>query len=363
MRPGSVSGPPRPSSVYDAGSPMRAGLRTAVNLAASAEQGEYLPQQQPRPYTSHAHPAVSPSRHAPASAFPASPAREQPAPPPPYSDFPAPAPGPPSPSKQQYPPTYNNTRPLDRPTHVRRTTSEASMAQLAHPDSHKQPPAEDQEPESLKLVPSMSDKPTGLSADDFLPNQFGKMSVSNSSPFGWPQTELSESEVTSSILKGHGNMMAVLTARSRHINILRQMWHSKDAKTAAEQAVAFNDQSVIVDLLSVIVLRPSIWNLDICNILLPSIGELLLSKYESYVNNSAAAMKLILKNFATVIKSNIDAGSSVGVDISQEERANKCMECYKECVKIRSGILKRQTMAGKAGHQYRELAILMQYLD
>ena len=190
------------------------------------------------------------------------------------------------------------------------------------------------------------------------------MSVSNSSPFGWPQTELSESEVTSSILKGHGNMMAVLTARSRHIEILRQMWHSKDAKTAAEQAVAFNDQSVIVDLLSVIVLRPSIWNLDICNILLPSIGQLLLSKYESYVNNSAAAMKLILKNFATVIKSNIDnPNTAVGVDISKEERANKCMECYKELVKIRSGILKRQTMQGKAGHAYRELAILMQYLD
>merc|ERR1712055_12695 len=152
--------------------------------------------------------------------------------------------------------------------------------------------------------------------------------------FGWPQTELSESEVTSSIIKGHSNMMAV----------------------------DFNDPSLIVDLLSVIILRPSIWNLDLCLNLLPTIGELLLSKYESYVNSSAAALKLILKNFATVIKSNIDQPTStVGVDISKEERANKCMDCYKELVKIRSGILKRQTMQGKAGHAYRELAILMQY--
>ena len=44
-------------------------------------------------------------------------------------------------------------------------------------------------------------------------------------------------------------------------------------------------------------------------------------------------------------------------------RARKCMDCYSELVKIRSGILKRQTMQGKAGHAYRELAILMQYLD
>ena len=67
MRPGSVSGPPRPSSVYDAGSPMRAGLRTAVNLAASAEQGEYLPQQQLRPRHTQTSPPPPPGRPAPAS--------------------------------------------------------------------------------------------------------------------------------------------------------------------------------------------------------------------------------------------------------------------------------------------------------
>ena len=55
----------------------------------------------------------------------------------------------------------------------------------------------------------------------------------------------------------------------------------KDAKTAVEQAVAVNDQAVMVDLLSVIVLRPSIWNLDLCTTLLPPIGDLLQSKYES----------------------------------------------------------------------------------
>ena len=44
-------------------------------------------------------------------------------------------------------------------------------------------------------------------------------------------------------------------------------------------------------------------------------------------------------------------------------RHNKCMQCYKDLVKIRSLILKRQTMPGKLGHTYRELSILMQYLD
>ena len=44
-------------------------------------------------------------------------------------------------------------------------------------------------------------------------------------------------------------------------------------------------------------------------------------------------------------------------------RHNKCMQAYKDLVKIRALILKRQTMPGKLGHTYRELSILMQYLD
>ena len=39
------------------------------------------------------------------------------------------------------------------------------------------------------------------------------------------------------------------------------------------------------------------------------------------------------------------------------------MQCYKDLVKIRALIIKRQSMQGKLGHTFRELAILMQYLD
>ena len=49
---------------------------------------------------------------------------------------------------------------------------------------------------------------------------------------------------------------------------------------AVDNAVNLNDRAVLVDLLSVITLRPSIWNLDLCTALLPPIGELLQSKYE-----------------------------------------------------------------------------------
>ena len=50
--------------------------------------------------------------------------------------------------------------------------------------------------------------------------------------------------------------------------------------SAVDQAVSLNDQAIMVDFLSVITLRPSIWNLDLCESLLPVIGELLQTKYE-----------------------------------------------------------------------------------
>jgi len=387
LRGGSMAGPaPRPYSLHEAGrvgpaheQGARVGYRTAVNLGAVGAGGpeqEFLPH---RPGYSTQH-SGSPVRGFPPASnspkYPSSPTREQNQP-----AFPQYAAGPPvSPSKAGPGPPYYAGQassrptgaPLDRPTSVRRGQPEATppppppAPRCADTDvakSRGQAQAEAEcDPDSVKLVPSMADKPSGLQAEDFLPETFGKMQVSPN--FGWPQTELSESEVTSSILKGHSNMMTVLSSRSRNLAIIRQLWQTKDAKTAVEQAVDVNDPSIIVDLLSVIILRPSIWNLDLCLLLLPTIGQLLLSKYESYVNTSAQALKLILKNFAPVIKSNIDQPNScVGVDISKEDRARKCMDCYGELVKIRSGILKRQTMQGKAGHAYRELAILMQYLD
>ena len=195
---------------------------------------------------------------------------------------------------------------------------------------------------------------------DFLPQQFGGLKIGmqpsgggSKLAYDWPQPQYSESEVTSSILKDHTNIMAVITQRKRHLEIIRQLWHQKDAKTAVEQAVQFQDSAVVVDLLSVIILRPSIWNLDLCLLLLPGMGELLHSKYESYVNAATGALKLVLKNFGTVIKNNIDTpGNSVGVDISKEERLNKCMGCYQELVKIRSTILKRQNIQVSLIHLY-----------
>jgi katanin p80 WD40 repeat-containing subunit B1 len=376
------------------GSPVRAAYRTAIPLGGASDQPEeYLPDSlAPHPGTFS--PPLPPQHHQPS--------------------VPYPVPGSPaSPSRHYPPPAVSPTKayssaaahssfsggggglPLDRPTAVRpHRASEGSNPYYYYQQQQRgnmQTPVEDAAAaaEDLKLIPAMADRPSGLNTSDFLPQKFGglKIGLSTSgggsrgsvhhSPqhqgsgggggggfgFDWP-VQLSESEVTSSILRDHTNVAAVLRMRHRHLEVVRQLWQTKDAKTAVEQAVDYADPAVVVDLLSVIVLRPSIWNLDLCLHLLPPIAELLLSKYESYVSGAAAALKLILKNFGAVIRTNIDSPTtSVGVDISKEERLNKCLDCYRELVKIRSAVLKRQTLQGKCGHAFRELAILMQVLD
>lgn len=76
------------------------------------------------------------------------------------------------------------------------------------------------------------------------------------------------------------------------------------------------------------------------------------------------SLKLMIKNFATMIKSNLSGPiHSVGVDISREERYHKCAECYNHMMSIRAFLLKRQTVQGKMGTVYRELVILLQAFD
>ncbi|XP_071631702.1 katanin p80 WD40 repeat-containing subunit B1-like isoform X2 [Temnothorax longispinosus] len=73
-------------------------------------------------------------------------------------------------------------------------------------------------------------------------------------------------------------------------------------KAAVESAVAINDLAVIVDLLGILTLKP-MWNLDLCNSLLGPISDLFQSKYEMYIIVACAVLRLILRNFAPVIKS------------------------------------------------------------
>ncbi|XP_014270518.1 katanin p80 WD40 repeat-containing subunit B1 isoform X3 [Halyomorpha halys] len=206
-------------------------------------------------------------------------------------------------------------------------------------------------PEVMDFVPMSADRPSGLDLDDFLPKN-----LQRGMEFGGSVPDMSEQEVLSSMMRGHDSIMAILATRQRNLQIVYTHWQNKDLKAAVETAVHMSDLSVLVDFLSIITHRPGIWNLDICVVVLPAIYELLQSRYETHMRAGCDALRLILRNFTPVIKSNVLSGSAaLGVDLSREERYRKCMKCYQSLVSIRAFLLKRQTLQGPLGQSFREL--------
>ena len=104
------------------------------------------------------------------------------------------------------------------------------------------PPSSPEKRLVSEVVPMNADKPTGLQLDDFLPRKFSGLGFNYNTKersgskfsafkdYGGMGEEMSESEVTSSILKGHDAMMAVLTTRGRNMEIIQKLWQGKDAK-------------------------------------------------------------------------------------------------------------------------------------
>jgi len=227
--------------------------------------------------------------------------------------------------------------PMPQPVIARRATSPSKIviSKRAEPSpSPRSTPVSspamclDEKPDAI--VPMHADKPSGLELSDFMPKAHAGSHAEVSrfaaykgyaSPMADSSSEPTDSEATGSVQSGHRAMMSVLASRGRNLEIVHKLWQNKDAKTAVDHAVSLNDQAVLVDFLSVITLRPSIWNLDLCTALLPALTDLLQSKYETYIVAGCGGLKVILKNFASVIKTNIDAPvQTVGVDISREER-------------------------------------------
>ncbi|KAL7636527.1 UNVERIFIED_CONTAM: hypothetical protein RMT77_013302 [Armadillidium vulgare] len=224
-------------------------------------------------------------------------------------------------------------------------------------------------PDYISSYSMRPERNNGLNIEDFLPKfnntlSFGSSLGCTNGLTGIAGTEMSEQEVISSMVRGHSPMMSVIVSRTRGLQVAHKLWQTKDLKTAVDHALNTGDQAILVDFLGILNLRPSIWNLDILTALLPPVSLLLQSKHESYVSCGCDALKLMIKNFAPMIKSNMQGPiHSVGVDISREERFNKCLECYNHMMSIKAFLLKRQTVPGKLGHTYRELVILMQAFD
>lgn len=195
------------------------------------------------------------------------------------------------------------------------------------------------------IIPIAKNEPIGLKAADFLPNN--------------KLADLNDEDAMSQIQKGHDTMCVVLKSRFKNLDTVRAVWTTGDIKTSIDSAVTMNDLAIIVDILNIINLKPALWKLDLCPSIIPPIDKLLQSKYESYVQTGCTSLKLILQRFGLLIADNLVTLPSIGVDITREERHQKCKLCYKQLKNLLPILQSKAGMPGRQGSAFRELQLLM----
>lgn len=217
------------------------------------------------------------------------------------------------------------------------------------PSTKTKPQQQQQQP---KIILSTRNEPIGLNVADFLPSSPNNRSGA-----------LSDDEALSQIKKGHDTMSVMLGSRHKNLETVRAVWAREDIKKALDMAVSMNDLAIVVDILNIINLQPSIWKLDLCTTVLPQIDKLLQSKYESYMQTGCTSLKLIMRHFWALISDTLKATPSVGVDITREERHQKCRACCKQLKNLSNIVKNKASYVGRHGSAFKELQLLMAPLD
>jgi hypothetical protein len=204
-------------------------------------------------------------------------------------------------------------------------------------------------------------------------------------------------ELNRNIIRQHQFMMDKLEERKRYLAIVQSVWFQRDFKHAIEKLVDIYHQglifmpennsssnnnhnhnsnnnehqlaacklkslntSLVVDVISIIILRPKLWTLEVCQLLLPIINQDLLmqNQYEYYTEIGFKALKLILAHFSSIIASTLESlkepNKLVGVDLSREDRINKCLACYKLLLESRTVINEQQHWRNTQKHHHKQ---------
>ncbi|XP_041849712.1 katanin p80 WD40 repeat-containing subunit B1 [Melanotaenia boesemani] len=262
----------------------------------------------------------------------------------------------PFPDKQQPPPLASSTP-------VQRVEPTVVSCGKRLPPISSNPPASSPPPPPSQVTPTKSrpqpriilstrNEPIGLNVADFLPSSANHRA-----------TVLTDDEALSQIKKGHDTMCVMLSSRHKNLQTVRAVWAREDIKSALDTAISMNDLSIVVDILNIINMQPTVWKLDLCTTILPQIDRLLQSKYESYMQTGSTSLKLIMKHFWMLISDTLKASPSVGVDISREERHQKCRACCKHLKNLSNIVKNKGVQVGRHGSAFKELQLLMAPLD
>ena len=87
--------------------------------------------------------------------------------------------------------------------------------------------------------------------------------------------------------------------------MLADVLRKNGCNECVERAVEMRRRDILFDLLSALTQNSKIWNLDLCQVVLPVLEYLLDSKEDDYILVGCSVLKLILTNFGGIIKLNV----------------------------------------------------------
>ncbi|KAH9748523.1 Katanin p80 WD40 repeat-containing subunit B1 [Citrus sinensis] len=147
-----------------------------------------------------------------------------------------------------------------------------------------------------------------------------------STPKGEPQISgrdtpvANEGEAVESLMETHDIFISTLRSRLTKLQVVRHFWERNDIKGGINALRKLPDHSVQADVMSVLMEKMEILNLDLFLCLLPMLMGLLDSKMERHASISLEMLLKLVVVFGPMIHSTLSAPPAVGVDLHAEQR-------------------------------------------
>ncbi|KAJ3124937.1 ADP-ribosylation factor-like protein 13B [Nowakowskiella sp. JEL0407] len=187
-----------------------------------------------------------------------------------------------------------------------------------------------------KIIPSSgAEKPIGLEISRFItskPHHIQHQIPDTMAPQLSPTS--TPSDILQSMLARHTSVLHILNSRLVNLKVVRGVWDDGGVVGAVEVLKQVGDNAVVVDLLRVLNIKPKLVTLECAGGVLGLVRGLIMEGYEEYIMTACTTIRLLAKSFSSVVISTLYAaetgrisGSGGMVDLSAEERVQKCRVC------------------------------------
>ncbi|GMY37264.1 katanin p80 WD40 repeat-containing subunit B1 homolog [Fagus crenata] len=205
-------------------------------------------------------------------------------------------------------------------------TDKTPTVSRAIPETDKTPtvsraiPETDKTPPVSRAIPETDKTPTVLKGE---PQTSGSDTISSNNR-----------DDTEVLMQSHEVFLSNLRSRLTKLQVVRHFWERNDTKGAISALRKLPDHSVQADVISALVEKMEIINLDLFSCLLPVLLGLLDSKVERHASVSLEMLLKLVAVFGPVIRSTVSARRAVGVDLHAEQRLECCNQCFIQMQKI-----------------------------